>query len=38
MNHPKAGPMSLDLMLSLYAWHGAHHVAQIAGLRARNQW
>lgn len=38
VNHPEAGPMSLDQMLSLYAWHGAHHVAQIAGLRARSQW
>ena len=36
--HPEAGTMSLDLMLSLYAWHGAHHVAQISALRARNQW
>ena len=38
VNHPEAGPMSLNLMLSLYAWHGAHHVAQINALRARNQW
>jgi len=38
MIHPKAGPMSLDKLLSLYAWHGAHHVAHITGLRTRNQW
>ena len=38
LNHPDAGPMSLNLMLSLYAWHGAHHVAQINALRARNEW
>jgi uncharacterized damage-inducible protein DinB len=36
--HPEVGPMSLDLMLGLYAWHGAHHVAHITGLRKRNQW
>ena len=38
ITHPKSGPMTLNLMLSLYAWHGAHHVAQINALRARNQW
>jgi uncharacterized damage-inducible protein DinB len=36
--HPEGGPMSLNLLLGLYAWHGAHHVAQISALRARNQW
>jgi uncharacterized damage-inducible protein DinB len=36
--HPVAGPMSLDMMLGLYAWHGAHHVAHITELRKRNQW
>jgi hypothetical protein len=30
--------MSLDKMLSLYAWHGAHHVAHITELRKRQQW
>jgi hypothetical protein len=38
LNHSQAGLMSLDLMLGLYAWHGAHHVAHITGLRQRNQW
>jgi uncharacterized damage-inducible protein DinB len=38
LTHPQAGPMSLDTLLSLYAWHGAHHVAHITGLRKRNQW
>jgi DinB family protein len=38
VSHPQAGPMSLDLMLGLYEWHGRHHVAHIAGLRARNRW
>jgi len=36
--HSKAGPMSLKLLLALYSWHGAHHVAHITSLRARNQW
>jgi uncharacterized damage-inducible protein DinB len=36
--HPENGPMSLDLMLQLYAWHGAHHTAHITELRRRNGW
>lgn len=38
VNHPEAGPLSLDQMLGLYDWHGRHHVAHITGLRARSQW
>ena len=38
LTHPQSGPMTLDKMLSIYAWHGAHHVAHITGLRTRNQW
>jgi hypothetical protein len=38
LDHPEAGSMSLDTMLSMYAWHGKHHVAHINGLRNRNQW
>ena len=36
--HPEAGPMSLDLSLSNYAWHGRHHVAHVTALRAREGW
>jgi uncharacterized damage-inducible protein DinB len=36
--HPKAGSMTVDKLLSIYAWHGEHHVAHITGLRQRNQW
>jgi hypothetical protein len=36
--HPENGPMSLELMLQLYAWHGMHHVAHITELRRRNGW
>jgi uncharacterized damage-inducible protein DinB len=36
--HPENGPMTLDAMLSLYAWHGKHHTAHITGLRQREGW
>jgi uncharacterized damage-inducible protein DinB len=36
--HPENGPMTLETMLALYAWHGPHHVAQITGLRQREGW
>lgn len=38
LNHPENGPMTLDAMLALYAWHGRHHVAHITTTRARNGW
>ena len=38
LNHPENGPMSLDRMLQLYAWHGGHHVRHITALRERNNW
>jgi hypothetical protein len=33
--HPENGPMTLDMLLQLYAWHGRHHVAHITGVRKR---
>jgi uncharacterized damage-inducible protein DinB len=36
--HPELGAMTLEKTLALYAWHGRHHVAHIAGLRDRNGW
>jgi DinB superfamily len=36
--HPELGVMSLDKNLSLYAWHGRHHVAHIMSLRERSGW
>jgi uncharacterized damage-inducible protein DinB len=36
--HPDSGPMTLDRLLQLYAWHGPHHVAHITSLRARQGW
>lgn len=32
--HPENGPMTLDQVLALYAWHGDHHVAQLAAYKA----
>jgi uncharacterized damage-inducible protein DinB len=33
--HPENGPMTLDRLLQLYAWHGRHHAAHITELRKR---
>ncbi|HTU34118.1 MAG TPA: bacillithiol transferase BstA [Candidatus Acidoferrum sp.] len=38
VRHPEMGPMTLDSLLQLYAWHGRHHVAHITSLRERNGW
>jgi len=37
-NHSENGPTSLDVILALYAWHGAHHAGHITGLRSRMGW
>lgn len=36
--HSQLGQVRLDWALGLYAWHGRHHVAQIASLRRRLGW
>ena len=36
--HPELGPMTLEKVLALYAWHGPHHVAHITELRKRMSW
>jgi uncharacterized damage-inducible protein DinB len=36
--HPEIGLVRLDTSLALYAWHGRHHAAQIAGLRRQMGW
>src|SRR5438876_4433097 len=36
--HPEQGPMPLDRLLQMYAWHGPHHVAHVTSLRAREGW
>lgn len=39
LNHPEwDAPLSLDVMLALYAWHGRHHAAHITSLRERMRW
>jgi hypothetical protein len=38
INHPESGVQSLDRVLALYAWHGAHHTAHVTSLRAQRGW
>jgi hypothetical protein len=38
MNHSERGPMALDAMVALYAWHGPHHVAHVTELKRREGW
>ena len=36
--HPENGPMTLDSLLGVYAWHGRHHTAHVTALRERMKW
>jgi hypothetical protein len=36
--HPELGLVSLEKNLTLYSWHGRHHVAHVTSLRERNGW
>lgn len=38
LHHPEMGDITIDTLVELYGWHGAHHVAHITGLRARRGW
>jgi uncharacterized damage-inducible protein DinB len=38
LNHPENGPMTLDTLISIYAWHGRHHTAHVTALRERMKW
>lgn len=38
LNHPENGPMTMDALLSTYAWHGRHHTAHVSALRERMKW
>lgn len=38
LRHPEWGTIGLDELLSLYAWHGRHHVAHVTSLRERMGW
>jgi hypothetical protein len=37
-HHPELGPVTLDGLLQLYAWHSRHHLAHITSLRQREGW
>ncbi len=32
--HPDSGTWTVDTLLAMYAWHGQHHTAHIAGVKA----
>jgi hypothetical protein len=36
--HPERGVLSLDTVMTLFAWHGRHHAAHITELRKRMGW
>lgn len=38
IKHEERGPMAMDYMTLLYAWHSRHHVAHIRKLRQRQGW
>lgn len=38
LEHPDNGPMALDVVVQMYAWHGRHHVRHITALRERMGW
>ena len=38
LQHPVNGPMTLDALLGVYAWHGRHHTAHVTALRERMKW
>lgn len=38
LRHPEMGVLTLDHMLTIYSWHGRHHVAHVTALRERMGW
>jgi len=36
--HPELGVLTLDTLLSLYDWHGRHHLAHITAMKERMGW
>jgi len=36
--HPEMGLVNMDKGISLYGWHGRHHVAHITALKERMAW
>ena len=38
LNHTETGAWTLENLLGMYVWHGAHHAAHINNLKKRNGW
>lgn len=38
LHHPEIGNITIEDLVSLYAWHGRHHVAHVTSLRQREGW
>ncbi len=38
LHHPENGPMTIDDVVNMYAWHGDHHIAHVRALRERMGW
>ena len=38
VEHPENGPMTVDMLLAVYQWHGKHHAAHVQALRDRMKW
>jgi hypothetical protein len=35
LTHPEHGPITVDFLVALYAWHGPHHVGHVLSVRAQ---
>lgn len=38
LRHPENGPMTIDDVTAMYAWHSRHHLAHIVNLKQRKGW
>jgi uncharacterized damage-inducible protein DinB len=38
LQHPENGSMTIDNLVTMYAWHGRHHTAHVTALRERMGW
>ncbi len=36
--HPENGPMTLDSLIQLYAWHSKHHAAHVRNAKQQHGW
>ena len=37
-HHPESGAQNVSRIIQGYAWHGRHHSAHVANLRAKMGW